>query len=63
MKHLILSLALPALLASAIAVSPPVADVGDPIPKTNFEEFAQSDAKSMDDFAGRVILVEFFEHW
>ena len=63
MKHLILSLALPVLLASAIAVNPPSSDVGDLIPKTNFEEFVQSGAESMDDFAGRVILVEFFEHW
>ena len=63
MKHLILSLVAPAFLASAFTIAPSAADVGDPIPKTTFEEFAQSDAKSMDDFAGRVILVEFFEHW
>ena len=63
MKHLILSLTLPALLAGATTINPPASDVGDPIPKTSFEEFVKSGAESMDDFAGRVILVEFFEHW
>jgi len=52
-----------ALLLAAAPLAAAAPDVGVALPKTEFEEMKQTPAKSFDDFAGRVVLIEFFEHW
>ena len=37
--------------------------VGRPFPKPELEGFAHAPAKSLDDFVGRTVLVEFFAYW
>jgi hypothetical protein len=48
------ALALPARAGSNVGASLPAAEISD---------FAQTKAKSIDDFAGRALLVEFFAFW
>ena len=59
-------LLLPALLG-LVALTPPApapsAGVGSPLPEVELEGFTLTEASSIDDFAGRAILIEFFAHW
>ena len=57
------------LLGLALAVtthfaSPAVAQgVGSKMPAVQLEGFAQTGAKSFDDYMGRAVLIEFFAYW
>ena len=54
--------AVPALLC--LTAAPAAAqDVGSYLPALTLEDFAQTGAKSMDDFVGRTLLIEFFAYW
>ncbi len=44
------------LLAPALAAS-------DRLPKPALETFRQTEATTFEDYAGRAVLIEFFEHW
>ncbi|MFT5285212.1 MAG: peroxiredoxin [Planctomycetota bacterium] len=58
-----LSTTVAALMLCVIAAVPSGAQVGQPLPDTSkVGGFAQSPARSFDDYTGRLILVEFFEH-
>jgi len=59
MKHIVLA----ALFAGVFAaLAPAQVKIGDPAP--NFEgEFLHSDAKSLADFKGKVVLVDFWRTW
>jgi hypothetical protein len=62
MKHLI-SLTL-GLVAWLVAPSPAEAQVGTAFPEDiEFKELAQTPAKSLEDFSGRLILIENFAYW
>jgi|GEM_PF-1192885 hypothetical protein len=37
--------------------------VGAPLPATQLEGFSQTKAKSLDDYAGRALLIEIFAYW
>ena len=37
--------------------------VGSSFPKIGLQNFAQTDATSLDDFYGRALLIEFFAYW
>lgn len=39
------------------------AQVGAPFPDIKFKDLAQTEAKSFEDFSGRLVLVEMFAHW
>ncbi len=54
-------LALAAVLAM-LALAAPV-PAGGQLPPVEAEGFAQTKAKSFDDFAGRAVLIEFFAYW
>lgn len=59
-----ISRALPvALLIVAAPFAAAFPDVGAELPTPEFEELKQTPAESFDDFTGRVVLIEFFEHW
>ena len=52
------------LLVSTALLAPVVAqDVGQSLPPVELEDFAQTPAKSFDDFLGRAVLIEFFAYW
>lgn len=55
------TLLLGALLGLTAAAIP--AQVGKPLPKSKLTDFAQTRAKSLEDFKGRLLLVEFFAYW
>ncbi|MCP5020311.1 MAG: hypothetical protein GY930_00910 [bacterium] len=38
-------------------------NIGKPLPEAEIEGLTQSPASSMDEFAGRAILIEFFAYW
>ncbi|MEZ6015293.1 MAG: hypothetical protein R3F49_09285 [Planctomycetota bacterium] len=60
----ILPLLVPAFaLAAAASLSMPANGVGDPLPEVELEGFSQTGAKSIDDLAGRALLIEFFAYW
>lgn len=53
-----------AMLAFAsLALFVPAAPAGGQFPNAELEGFAQTKAKSFDDYAGRAILIEFFAYW
>jgi len=56
---------LPALLlASLTSVLPlPVQEPGQRLPAVRIEGLSQTQARSFDEFTGRVVLLEFFAHW
>lgn len=39
------------------------AGVGDTLPEANLETFSATPAKSLDDYLGRTVLLEFFAYW
>ena len=55
------------ILASALATASLTAllpaQVGDPMPPAKFEAFGNSEAGSLDDFQGRLVLLEVFAYW
>ena len=53
----------PLVLAAVPALIPPLDVVGKPLPAGSVVELAQTKAKSIDDYAGRALLVEFFAFW
>ncbi|MFT6107243.1 MAG: hypothetical protein ACJA2W_000147 [Planctomycetota bacterium] len=55
--------AVPLALLLAAAAPLAAADVGAALPTPEFDELKQTAATSFEDFTGRVVLVEFFEHW
>lgn len=55
-------LALPFVLASLGAAARAQA-VGSQLPELELTGLSQSKASSMEDFAGRALLLEFFAHW
>lgn len=55
------TLFLGALLGLTAAALP--AQVGKPLPKAKLVDFAQTRATSLQDFKGRLLLVEFFAYW
>ena len=55
------TLLLGALLGLTATALP--AQAGKPLPKAQLTDFAQTRAKSLDDFKGRLLLVEFFAYW
>lgn len=58
------SLAIFAPLAlAALALPLPYAPAGGQLPPAELGDFAQTKAKSFDDFAGRAVLIEFFAYW
>ncbi|MBL4770928.1 MAG: hypothetical protein JKY61_07260 [Planctomycetes bacterium] len=38
-------------------------NIGERLPQANIEGLAQSPAGSLDELAGRVVLIEFFAYW
>ncbi len=51
------------LAALALAVPARAGVVGNYLSDVKLEGFAQTKAKSFDDFQGRAVLVEFFAFW
>lgn len=39
------------------------AQVGDPLPAAQLTGFSNTKAKSLKDFKGRLLLIEFFAYW
>ena len=50
-------------LGLCLAASAVLTAQGDKLPQVSFEGFGNSEAKSLDDFDGRLILVEAFAFW
>ena len=61
MKHQPTVLA--ALAFAALALFAPAGHAGGQLPTVELEGFAQTKAKSFDDYAGRAVLIEFFAYW
>ena len=62
MKPIYMLLA-PVALAALLALSPAEGVVGKSMPTIPIEGLAQTKAKSLDDYIGRAVLVEFFAFW
>lgn len=62
MKHLKLFI-VPVALAGLLALEPVGGVIGKSMPPIPVEGLAQTKAKSVDDYAGRAILIEFFAFW
>jgi hypothetical protein len=54
---------LAALAFAALALFAPSSQAGGQLPTVELEGFAQTKAKSFDDYAGRAVLIEFFAYW
>jgi len=52
-----------ALLLLLAAGNAGAQDVGSYVPAFELEDFASTEAKSLDDFLGRTLLIEFFAYW
>ena len=52
-----------AAVLAAAALSASMAVAGGNLPAVELADFAQTKAKSIDDFAGRAVLIEFFAYW
>lgn len=57
------SFVIAALAFAAFALPAPAAPAGGQLPPIELEGFAQTKAKSFDDFTGRAVLIEFFAYW
>jgi len=53
----------PVALAALLALAPLEGSVGKSMPALPIEGLALTKAKSLDDFSGRAVLVEFFAFW
>ena len=62
MKHLQLLRAALAVLVLA-ATSFAQRGVGAPLPDAGLEGFAQTKAKTIEDYTGRALLIELFAYW
>ena len=51
------------VLGLGLAAAPTTAQVGEPLPEIEFEAFGNTEAGSIDDFRGRLILLEVFAYW
>jgi hypothetical protein len=53
------------LVVAALALSgtATAGNVGSPLPESELEGFALTEAKSIDDYVGRTLLLEFFAYW
>ena len=53
------------LLAATLALTAwaAPAQVGDPLPEVKLTGFTSTEAKSLDDFNARLLLIEFFAYW
>lgn len=52
------------VLALALALAAGAAgQVGSPMPPADIQDFAGVEATSIEDFKGRLLLIEFFAHW
>ena len=51
------------LAFAAVALFAPAGSAGGQLPPVELEGFAQTKAKSFDDYAGRAVLLEFFAFW
>ena len=51
------------LAFAALALFAPASQAGGQLPAMELEGFAQTKAKSFDDYAGRAVLIEFFAFW
>lgn len=56
-------LQLTAVLGLGLLTAPLMAQVGDPMPKAKFEAFGNSEATTIDDYQGRLLLLEVFAYW
>lgn len=54
---------LTAALAAGLLVAPTQAQIGDPMPNAEFAAFGNTEATQLDDFKGRLILLEVFAYW
>ena len=50
-------------VAVAVAAGAANAQMGEPLPELPYKNFTQTDAQSIADFAGRLVLVEVFAYW
>lgn len=50
-------------LAALALASPGAAQVGRPLPDVGLSDFAHTEARSLADYTGRLVLFEFFAHW
>jgi hypothetical protein len=41
----------------------PAAQVGEPLPDVKLADFTGTKARSLDDFSGRLLLLEYFAFW
>ena len=60
------ALAAPAFALALAAFAAPDAwaqNEGKPLPASELVDFSQTAAKSFDDYAGRLVLIEFFAYW
>jgi len=62
MNHFKLLLA-PVALAALLALTPAPDSVGKSMPAIPVEGLAQTKAKSLDEYLGRTVLIEFFAYW
>lgn len=53
----------PVALAALLAFAPAEGVVGKSMPALPIEGLAQTKAKSLDEYVGRALLVEFFAYW
>ena len=60
LKQLLRTAVVVMLLAAATVAQK---GVGAPLPASQLEGFSQTKAKSLDDFAGRALLIEIFAYW
>ena len=49
--------------AAAAPLLAPTPPASDRLPKPSLETFRQTEATAFEDYAGRAVLIEFFEHW
>ncbi len=69
MIHLVRALFAPALVLGIAAYAAPAAIAQDSAgggakaPPIELVDFAQTKAKSFEDYAGRLVLIEFFAYW
>jgi len=51
------------LAALTLAATPAAQAIGSKLTVVELEDYAQTGAKSFDDFMGRAVLIEFFAYW
>ncbi len=55
--------ALAALACALLSLSSSAQGIGSKLPEVELEDFSQTKAKSLEDFTGRAVLIEFFAYW